>query len=68
MAGNLKWIQNSKGHRFSVNILGRENFSAWMDAQTDVLIKDNSMLESQKLSSPNQQRLSTKVLFAQDVH
>ena len=27
LAGNLKWIQNSKGHRFSVNILGKENFS-----------------------------------------
>ena len=26
LAGNLKWIQNSKGHRFSVNILGKENF------------------------------------------
>ena len=29
LAGNLKWIQNSKGHRFSVNILGKENFNGF---------------------------------------
>ena len=31
LAGNLKWIQNSKGHRFSVNILGKENFNTFFN-------------------------------------